>query len=97
MSLAKFLDRTNTTRKIFRKPAIVRPTTPEQCKPLFLSLAAELSPENLTCDGELSHAQVASRRKVLMAAWGELERIFGRPVTETEAWTWYERKPFGQW
>ena len=36
------------------------------------ALDADLSPENLTCDGELSRAQVISRRKFLDAAAKQL-------------------------
>ena len=36
------------------------------------SIDAELSPENLTCDGELSAAQVRARRAVLVAVAKEL-------------------------
>jgi len=37
------------------------------------SIDAELSPENLTCDGELSRAQVQARYKSLMAVAAELK------------------------
>jgi hypothetical protein len=46
----------------------------------------DLSPENLTCDGELSGAQVARRKRELDDA---LERCFiklGRRMTEEEAY-----------
>jgi len=36
---------------------------------------ADLSPENLTCDGELSRAQVQSRYKTLTAAANELKAL----------------------
>ena len=36
------------------------------------ALDADLSPENLTCDGEMSRAQVISRRKFLDAAAKQL-------------------------
>jgi len=39
------------------------------------SLDADLSPENLTCDGELPRAEIARRHKVLTAAATELARI----------------------
>jgi hypothetical protein len=53
-------------------------------KEQFLSLACALSPENLTCDGELSRAQVAKRFKALKAKWKALEKIAGRSVSESE-------------
>lgn len=39
------------------------------------SLDADLSPENLTCDGELPRAQVQARYKQLMAAANELVKL----------------------
>lgn len=50
-----------------------------------------LSPENLTCDGELSARQTRHRRRDINK---ELEGLFaqlGRKVSETEAWDWYEK------
>ena len=39
------------------------------------SLDADLSPENLTCDGELSRAEIAMRYKLLIQASQELTRL----------------------
>ena len=39
------------------------------------TLDADLSPENLTCDGELPRAQVQARYKQLMAAAKELVKL----------------------
>ena len=39
------------------------------------SLDADLSPENLTCDGELSRVEINRRHKVLTAAATELFRM----------------------
>jgi hypothetical protein len=52
----------------------------------FLDLASALSPENLTCDGELSKAAVKRRYSALMKEWKALEKIAGRRVTEDEVW-----------
>lgn len=41
------------------------------------SIDAALSPENLTCDGELSRAQVAARYKELTAAARDLQQLDG--------------------
>lgn len=53
----------------------------------FLHLACALSPENLSCDGELSRAAVARKYKGLMKQWKALEAKVGRKVTEDEVWT----------
>jgi hypothetical protein len=39
------------------------------------SLNADMSPENLTCDGELSRAQVARRYRELTKAGAELHKL----------------------
>ena len=39
------------------------------------SIDAELSPENLTCDGELSRSQVQARYNELMAIVKELQKL----------------------
>jgi hypothetical protein len=65
--------------------------TQEQ-KEKFLTLACSLSPENLTCDGELSNAQVRIRHRELMKKWRELEREVGRAVSEEEAYSFYTRR-----
>lgn len=91
MSLAKYLNELNFTNRLFQKPDVKRPTNFEECKPIFMHLVGDLSPENLTCDGELSPARVNAKRKLYMAAWGELERIAGRTVSESEAYSYYSR------
>lgn len=53
---------------------------------VFADLANQLSPENLTCDGELSRAQVARNAKALRAAWQAAEKAVGRTVSEDEVW-----------
>jgi len=47
----------------------------------FLDLENQLSPENLTCDGEATNSQVASRRKEIMRKWSLLEMYVGQTVT----------------
>ena len=52
----------------------------------FLNLACALSPENLTCDGELSRTAVRQRYRKLMQQWRALETEVGRKVSEDEVW-----------
>jgi len=62
--------------------------TPEQIIwDKFAGLLNELSPENISCDGERSAAQVRKARQDIMKRWGELERELGRTVTEDEAYS----------
>lgn len=55
-------------------------------KNLFLSIAVQLSPENLTCDGELPPAAVRVKKAALQSKWADLEKKFGRKVDESEVW-----------
>jgi hypothetical protein len=52
----------------------------------FLKLATDLSPENLSCDGELPFREVQKRFNALRRKWKMLEDIVGRKVTEEEIW-----------
>lgn len=55
-----------------------------EIKAQFESLASQLSPENLSCDGELSKAQINGRRGAIMSKWKALEREAGRSVAFDE-------------
>lgn len=48
----------------------------------FIELSARLSPENLTCDGELSKTEVRRRYRHLMSEWRKLEKKIGRKISE---------------
>lgn len=50
----------------------------------FEHLAIQRSPENLSCDGELSRRQIQSRHSAIMREWNELEKQVGRKVALTE-------------
>ena len=52
----------------------------------FLSLACQLSPECLTCDGELPRTLVQRRYRKLKSEWAALEAKVGRSVSEDEVW-----------
>lgn len=56
-----------------------------EIKARFLALTCQLSPENLSCDGELSRDEVERRRRRIRADWADLEKQFGRKVTEDQA------------
>jgi hypothetical protein len=57
----------------------------------FLDLSCKLSPENLTCDGERSPAEVKRRHAAIIALWRKLEAEVGRKVTEDEIWANHRR------
>jgi len=52
----------------------------------FMQLSCDLSPENLSCDGELPHSQVVKKLARLRKEWAVLERKVGRKVSEEEVW-----------
>ena len=54
----------------------------------FLRLAGELSPENLTCDGELSEYATQRKHSKLMREWHKLEDVAGQKMTEYEVYDW---------
>jgi len=70
--------------QIWKKDAKL-PTTFEECKPWFISLAGRLSPENLHCDGEASAADVKRSMRAIRGEWKELEKIAGCKVSESDA------------
>lgn len=53
---------------------------------------AELSPENLTCDGELPMHAVNAKRSKLNARLTHLYKAFGREVGEAAACNWMDEK-----
>jgi hypothetical protein len=54
--------------------------TPPFVKEAFLSLENELSPENLCCDGEISHSQAMAKKAKIMKLWTALEGYIGQKV-----------------
>jgi hypothetical protein len=57
-----------------------------EVKEKFLDLACRLSPENLSCDGELSKSEIRRKYKKLMSEWRKLEKRIGRKVSEHTVW-----------
>jgi len=74
-------------KRFFDKEAQL-PKTKEECQSWFIQLVSELSPENLSCDGELSRGQVQAKLRTIKAEWKELEEIYGEPVSEDQAENW---------
>lgn len=74
--LKQYLERRNAFAKIFKKPTIdLQTITKTQIEALLNDLEDELSPENLTCDGELSGANLVRKANALKAAYSELESL----------------------
>ena len=63
--LEQYVDGANRWGAIFGTPAITFPLSQKDTKHLMDKIASELSPENLHCDGEISHAQAARKAREL--------------------------------
>jgi len=75
------------------EPVAVRPElTEEQLMNSISRIYASLSPENLYCDGELSHGQAMRKAASLRRELKALFKAIGRRVSEEECWVWYDRQ-----
>lgn len=54
----------------------------------FLDIYSALSPENLTCDGELSKSQVDRKFRMIQAEFKALVKEAGYEPSESEAYSW---------
>jgi hypothetical protein len=81
MSLKSYLERKNLFREMFGEELL---TLPKHALVIHGHLEADLSPENLTCDGELSATQVRAKYRELTAALAELERDYAVYVKEAD-------------
>lgn len=76
-NLQKFLDKENAWAKLFSKSNTPKYEidTPEGRQKVADSIDNQLSPENLTCDGELSVREINARYKYLTAAAADLRKL----------------------
>ena len=86
-TLEQYVEQTNSWNAIFGKAPINLSTISEaECQQLADRMDSEMSPENLTCDGELSAHQVRVRAQRIQGAYKGLcelceERGFAKPRT----------------
>ena len=73
-ALQKFIDQKNHWNSFF-KVEQYEIQTPKGRQRVADMIDAALSPENLTCDGELSRTEVNRRYKVLMGAAKQLKKL----------------------
>lgn len=73
-ALTAYLDRKNSFAKLFGNKELSLQNATDRQK-IADSIDCDLSPENLTCDGELPRSVVHSRYKALTAAAFELKRL----------------------
>ena len=74
MSLTAYVDRKNSFAKIFGSRQLSLQNAVDR-QAIADSIDSDLSPENLTCDGELSRSQVQARYKALTKAAKELQKL----------------------
>ena len=74
--LTTYVDHKNTFASLFNSKAKqLSLQNAEDRQRIANMIDAELSPENLTCDGELSRSQVQARYKELTAIVKELQKL----------------------
>lgn len=73
-TLEQYVEQKNAWGKLFGKKELSLLNT-EDCQRIADMIDADLSPENLTCDGELSRAEVDRRYKMLTRCARELRAV----------------------
>jgi hypothetical protein len=73
-ALTQYLDRKNAFAKIFGNKELSLQNAADR-QSIANSIDSDLSPENLTCDGELPRSQVQARYKQLTTAAKELKKL----------------------
>ena len=73
-NLKAYVDQKNAWETIFGKPALDI-NNPADRQKIANSIDSDLSPENLTCDGELSRSAVQQRYALLTKAAKELKAM----------------------
>ena len=74
MSLATYVDRKNSFAKIFGSRQLSLQNAADR-QAIADSIDSDLSPENLTCDGELSRTEVNRRWNELNSAAKQLRQL----------------------
>jgi len=70
-ALQTYIDEKNRWRAVFGKAPLTLASAADRQR-IAETIDCDLSPENLTCDGELSHTQVRARYKQLTTAAKQL-------------------------
>jgi hypothetical protein len=59
----------------------------DQVLPELKRLVVAMEPENLCCDGEVSHAEAQRKMTSIMSQWRGIENSVGRRITQDEVWS----------
>jgi hypothetical protein len=73
-ALQDYIDRVNYFRKALKQPLLSLSTAADR-QTIADRIDGDLSPEILTCDGELSRTEVNRRYKALMSAAKQLKKL----------------------
>lgn len=73
-ALTTYLDRKNSFAKLFGNKELSLQNASDR-KRIAESISCDLSPENLSCDGELPRSQVQARYRALTTAGKELIKL----------------------
>ena len=74
VNLAKYVQERNHIRAMFRQPPLSL-TNPADRQRIAEDIDSALSPEHLTCDGELSRAEVDRKYRMLTRCARELQKL----------------------
>ena len=78
-TLEQYVAQYNSWNRIFDKSHVdinINNITQAQAHSLIMKLDSEMSPENLHCDGELTHSQVQTKYDHLMGVWQDLRHLY---------------------
>jgi hypothetical protein len=73
-ALQAYIDQKNKWNKLFKGPQYEIQTAKGR-QDVANSLDSDLSPENLSCDGELPRSQIQAKYRALSAAAKELQKL----------------------
>jgi hypothetical protein len=76
-NLNSFIDDMNRWGSFFNTPEIKFPLSQQQARDIASQLDSRLSPENLHCDGEISHAQAMQKYRFYATVYEELRAYCG--------------------
>lgn len=74
--LTNYVESKNRIRRLFGDAELdVNNLSTQNVQDLLASIEGDLSPENLTCDGELRGAKLRAKQAMILGARNELDRL----------------------
>ena len=80
-TLHQYVAQHNSWEKIFNKSHVdidINNITQAQAHSLILKLDSEMSPENLHCDGEITHSQAQAKYDYFMGVWEDIKDLYAQ-------------------